>query len=182
MIIPNNFCPASFAKRNVADRVTSTAEAFKSWDTCMDNTACKIIAIVLIVLGGLVVMWALTTIIRCMCMGFSCLEAMCCCCCRSASKDYNEKQHAYNNPNMYGPAAQPAYYPVERPNYRPQSQFQSQPYERAMAPDSNPHDSYYQPSQYGYANTGYEPVDSSDYNEPKDPFNEHRTAYRGTNW
>lgn len=140
----------------------------------MDNKACKIIAIVLIVLGGLIVLWAISTIIRCMCLGFSCLEALCCCCCRSASKDYHEKQqHPYNNPNMYGPPAQPAYHPAGQPAYQPQY----------VPGNRGAHESYYQPSSYGYntSNSGYEPVDSRDTSAPKDPFNE-RTAYRGNDW
>lgn len=106
MHIPDtSFCPDNI-KHEFVKRfdVKSTADSFKSWDTCMDNKTCKIVAIVLIVLGGLIVMWAVSTIIRCACLGFSCLEALCCCCCRSGSKEYHEKQmnHPYNNPNMYG--------------------------------------------------------------------------------
>ena len=97
--------------RNLKDDVTSTASSFKSWDTCMNNHVCKIIAIVGIVLASLIVLWLLATFICCCCMGVSCLEALCCCCCRSANTKYVEKpvQSPYANPNMYSPPPAPTY-------------------------------------------------------------------------
>lgn len=113
-------------RRSFTSDVTSTADSFKSWDTCMDNKTCKIVAIVLIVLAGLFVFWILSTIIRCLCCGVTCLEALCCCCCRSANRGrsrniQDDHNQAYNNPNMYPPPPpqqhftsqpQPAYQPV----------------------------------------------------------------------
>lgn len=97
--------------RSFGDDVTSTASSFKHWDTCMDNKVCKIVAIVGIVLAALVAFWLVATVVRCCCMGVSCLEALCCCCCRSANKQYVEKpvQSPYANPNMYAPPAAPDY-------------------------------------------------------------------------
>lgn len=114
MYVPQ-FCPkstVSILARDFAGDAQSTAGSFKSWDTCMDNKTCKIVAIVLIVIAVLICFWIISTLVRCCCMGVSCLEALCCCCCRAAnsrrrSSPYVEKQYQspYNNTNMY-PAAQ----------------------------------------------------------------------------
>lgn len=80
---------------------------------------------------------------------------------------------------MYGPAAQPAYQPAYQNTYDPPGQPGYRPYGQSTtrSASANAHESYYQPSNYGYANTGYEPVDS-DYDN-RNPFNERPTAYRG---
>lgn len=107
MFIPTtDLCPSKIAnsllKRDLHSYVVSTSQSFKSWDTCMDNKTCKIVAIVGIVLAALVGFWIIATFIRCCCLGFSCLEALCCCCCRSASRPRQANNNqAYSNPNMY---------------------------------------------------------------------------------
>ncbi|CAH6720800.1 hypothetical protein CLIB1444_04S08240 [[Candida] jaroonii] len=147
-------CYNDIARRSFGQDVKSTADSFKSWDTCMDNKTCKIVAIVGIVLACLVAFWIISTLVRCLCMGFSCLEALCCCCCRSASKGYTEKQHPYTNPNMYPPQPQPA----------PMYQQQYQGYREV---DSG----YNQPNNHTSTNQkGYQPVD---------PFQDTRTSYKG---
>lgn len=121
-----DICPkkhVTLLLRSFSTDVKSTADSFKSWDTCMDNKTCKIVAIVGIVLAALVALWIVSTLIRCCCMGFSCLEALCCCCCRGARRThYVEPVQAnpFDNPNMYPRAqpmmmAQPAYQPVAQP-------------------------------------------------------------------
>lgn len=164
MFIPNI---DSVFKRDVAGDVRSTAQAFRSWDTCMADRPCKIIAIVLIVLGCLIVMWALSTVIRCMCLGFSCLEALCCCCCRSASKEYHEKQVPYNNPNMYMPPAQPIYH------------------QNGYAPPNQAAGSVYDTNTTYYGNNRnvqtFEPSEPSGYQVVDDPFSD-RKGYRGNNF
>lgn len=108
MHIPKfDFCPADFIKRL---EFVSTADSFKHWNTCMDNRTCKIVAIVGIVLAVIFLFWIISTLIRCLCMGVSCLEALCCSCCYR-TRAYNENYNtAYNNPNMYRPN-QPVYGP-----------------------------------------------------------------------
>ncbi|EGV65890.1 hypothetical protein CANTEDRAFT_102462 [Yamadazyma tenuis ATCC 10573] len=168
MFIPSiDICPAKLLSRDISGDVTSTAKSFKSWDTCMDNTACKVIAIVGIVLASLVVMWAISTVIRCVCLGFSCLEALFCCCCRSTSRGYQDKQiQPYENPNMYVRTAPPMYqqqqqYPVSQHAYVPQ---------RSMELGS---------AHNGYEPAGYQVVDS---HSRTDPFQDHKTSYRGNNF
>lgn len=88
-----------------------------SWNRCMNNTTCKIIAIVAIVVASLLLLWVLSFIIRCACLGFACAEAICCCC--SSSKKtttYVERPLHYYNPNMY-PSVQPMR--QAEPSYQP---------------------------------------------------------------
>ncbi|CAI5759563.1 unnamed protein product [Candida verbasci] len=156
--------------RDVIEGTKSTAQAFQSWDTCMANTPCKIIVIVLIVLGSLFVIWVITTIFQCLVMGATCIDACCCCCCRNKDKNngYNEKYQ--QNPNMYPP---PTYY-NQRLAYQPQP-APSQAYftSNNAAPTVN-------------NNKGYEPVYSSygrstndTYNyDDENPFNENSRGYR----
>ncbi|ODQ82695.1 hypothetical protein BABINDRAFT_159222 [Babjeviella inositovora NRRL Y-12698] len=131
MLLPTTteFCPASFVDslraRSFASDVVSTADSFKSWDTCMGNKTCKIIVIVLIVIGALLVLWVVSTLLRCLCCGVACLEACCFCCCRRTTPRGMESLNlAFNNPNMYPtmyqPAAQPApVYFSQEPAYAP---------------------------------------------------------------
>lgn len=98
-----------------------------TWDKCMNKTPCKIGAIVGIVVVALIVFWIVMTIVRCCCMGLSCIEALCCCCSCCGSRKprqprYAEPQLHYNNPNMYPPAqpmrqAEPSYQPVGNHGY-----------------------------------------------------------------
>lgn len=174
MFIPETnikFCPSSLVKRDFGQKVVSTAESFKSWDTCMDNTVCKIVAIVGIVLAGLVVLWAISTIIRCACLGLSCLEALCCCCCRSASKDYHEKQQQLpqDNPYMYGTTRNPGYQPGYEPAYQrsynniPPSTVHELNVQTSLSPD------------FRYEPVGYQVMESE-----RDPFsNSNNTSYKG---
>ncbi|CUM65214.1 uncharacterized protein PRCAT00002844001 [Priceomyces carsonii] len=111
MLVPKNLdiCPKLWA-RSFTGNVTSTADAFKSWDTCMDNRACKIIAIVGIVLAGLLLIWILSSIFRCCVLGVTCVQAFCCCCagCGSRRPRRSDEEMYYTNPNMYahGPPLQ----------------------------------------------------------------------------
>lgn len=91
-----------FIKRDIFRDATTTGQSFKSWDTCMDNNTCKIIAIVGIVLATLILLWILSSIFRCCFYSISCLEACCSCCCRSKSKAYTKQvPNVYENYNMY---------------------------------------------------------------------------------
>ncbi|KAK6199317.1 uncharacterized protein RJT21DRAFT_45909 [Scheffersomyces amazonensis] len=85
--------------------VKSTAQSFRHWDTCMANRTCKIVAIVGICLASLFVLWMLMTFIQCLCMGATCIEALCCCCCRNSNRPVYSAppQQPQYNPNMYPP-------------------------------------------------------------------------------
>lgn len=112
MFISENFhlCPTRLVSRSFSSDVSSTADSFKSWDTCMDNKTCKIVAIVGIVLACILAIWFLTSVFRCLCMGVDCLTSMCCCCCRPAtSNNYQQPPDVYHNPNMYAPTPAPNY-------------------------------------------------------------------------
>mmetsp|Transcript_7265 Transcript_7265/g.9200 ORF Transcript_7265/g.9200 Transcript_7265/m.9200 type:complete len:153 (-) Transcript_7265:139-597(-) len=113
--ISTDLCPSKLLARSISSDVTSTADAFKSWDTCMDNKTCKIVAIVGIVLASLICIWILSTLIQCICLGKTCLESLCMCCCRPANRQrvVVEQQVPYANPNMY-PTPAP-YYAREPP-------------------------------------------------------------------
>ncbi|SGZ50057.1 CIC11C00000003377 [Sungouiella intermedia] len=90
-----------------------------TWDRCMAKTPCKIAAIVGIAIAALIVLWVLSFIIRCACLGFSCVEAICCCCSRRRkTTTYVERPPLhFENPNMYPRVqpmrqAEPSYQPV----------------------------------------------------------------------
>jgi hypothetical protein len=115
----------------------STAESFKSWNTCMDNRTCKIVAIVGIVVAALVVFAIMSWLVRCLCCGLSCcsgcLGCGCCDCCGSKKEAYREPKNdnyyavdpAYNNPNMY-PQGPPQSY-NQYNQYVPQQQLRYGP-------------------------------------------------------
>lgn len=112
------FCPQRLIPRDFTSDAKSTAKSFRSWDTCMDNKACKIIAIVGIVLASIVVIWIVGSLLRCFKEGASGIaEFFCWCCCSNKSKrrDMMPQQHMpANNPPtvIYQPIQQPqtAYY------------------------------------------------------------------------
>lgn len=175
MFIPETnikFCPSALLKRDFGDSVVSTAQSFKSWDTCMDNKVCKIVAIVGIVLAGLVVLWAISTIIRCACLGLTCLEALCCCCCRSASKDYHEKQLPQDNPFMYGNGRNGGYNQGYQPGYQQPSYERS--YEAPQQPAYHPNVQTSNSPDFRYEPVGYQVAES----DHSDPFS-NNTAYKG---
>ncbi|KAK9464157.1 uncharacterized protein V1516DRAFT_669720 [Lipomyces oligophaga] len=116
---------ASLVKRNTSDdlddakdKVVSFAESFKHWDTCMDNTGCKVIAIVGIILAVIVAFTLLTWIFRIVLCGAQ--QACWCCnqcahCCQSRSDPRARATPAPNNayaipnhqPYYSGPPAPP---------------------------------------------------------------------------
>lgn len=153
--ISSNLCPSKLLGRSISDDVTSTADAFKSWNTCMDNKTCKIIAIVGIVLASLICIWILSTLIQCICLGKTCLESLCMCCCRPANRQrVVEQQVPYANPNMY---------PTPAPHYarEPPAVYGGH---RGYTPVDG--------------NRGYVPAD--DYSDKSNPFAEEKhTSYRG---
>lgn len=126
--IPNEVFNALYlVGRNIIDDATGgksdVSGLWRLWDSCMNDTACKVVAIVLIVIGSIIVIWVLGTIFRCFYYGLACGDACCaCCCCCGLNKrsqdnyppQYYEKPATlvYANPNMY-PAQQPPMYPPQ---------------------------------------------------------------------
>ncbi|SCW02447.1 LAFE_0F06634g1_1 [Lachancea fermentati] len=108
-------------KRIYSRDITSVAESFKSWDTCMDNKVCKIIAIVGIVLAVIVGIWIVGSLLRCFKDGATGITEFFCWCCGSgrkrAAQDQSMRTQQTGNPPMvvYQPIQQPqnAYYPDE---------------------------------------------------------------------
>lgn len=154
-------------KRDVLDSasdagksVTSFANSFKSYDTCMNNTGCKVVFIIGCVLGGLLVIWILTTIFQCLFMGAKCIEACCCCCCRSGNQQtvvYEKPPQTYVNPNMYPP------------RYDQQYAYQPQAPPMTAYPGYNRNAS--SASEYSYTRgDGYQPVGG--YSHKSDPFSD----------
>lgn len=74
------------------DGVIDTGKSFKSWDSCMHNKACKIIAIVGIVLAGIVGIWLIGALLTCFRQGVTGIGEFCCWCCNCCN----------NNPNRMG--------------------------------------------------------------------------------
>ncbi|KAK9360874.1 hypothetical protein V1504DRAFT_453519 [Lipomyces starkeyi] len=103
------------SKRDVVDQTISFAESFKSWNTCMANLGCKIVAIVGIVLAVILVFTILTWIIRIIWCGAEAtcwLCAKCCSCCDSGSSRRGKSAvNVYNIPQQQpyymGPPAPP---------------------------------------------------------------------------
>ncbi|EMG48453.1 PIN2 [PSI+] induction protein 2 [Candida maltosa Xu316] len=145
---------------NAANRATSFADSFKSYDTCMANTGCKVIFIVGCVLGGLIVIWILSTLFQCCFFGAKCVEACCCCCCRDKPQNvyYEKPPQTFVNPNMYPP------------RYDQRYAYQPQP------PPVSAYPAHNEPSASEYSYTrhegGYEPVGGYSHNA-SNPFNDH---------
>ena len=144
MILPNIKRDISDSVSDTKDSVTSFANSFKSYDTCMANTGCKVIFIIGCVLAGLLVIWILTTLFQCLFMGAKCIEACCCCCCRGGSRQktvvYEKPAQTYVNPNMNPPAYDQRY--AYQPQAPPMTAY----------PGSNSRSDGYQPVA-GYSHT-----------------------------
>lgn len=121
--------------RDVFDGAKNTADSFKSWDTCMDNSVCKGVLIALIVVAALLCIWILTSVFRCLFYGAACTQACCCCCSKGLGgrqnypPQYYEKpsQLVYDNPNMYGAHQMPLY---QQPQQQPPVYQGATPYYR----------------------------------------------------
>ncbi|KAK9449009.1 uncharacterized protein V1518DRAFT_416931 [Limtongia smithiae] len=98
---------------DVTDKVVSFAQSFKSWSTCMDNTGCKVIAIVGIVLAVILVFSIVTWIIRIIWCGASAACWICCKCCSAATRDRDQQNYRSSYPQ------QQPYYPPQPPVMSP---------------------------------------------------------------
>lgn len=88
----------------------------------MDNTTCKWVAIVGIIVAVLIVLWILAAIIRCCCLGVACCQAICCCCsccCPGGGPRYRDGGNESYKPGY--PPSQPTvvhnHYTTAEPTY-----------------------------------------------------------------
>lgn len=105
-----------FTRSSFTDGVDSTAKSFKSWDTCMDNTACKVIAIVGICLAAITVIWLIGALLTCFRQGVTGIGQFFCWCCRCGSNSSNQPRNEGMYANHMG--ATPAtvvYQPIQQP-------------------------------------------------------------------
>ncbi|KAK9468097.1 hypothetical protein V1512DRAFT_290426 [Lipomyces arxii] len=89
----------------VIDKGVSFGKSFRSWDTCMANTGCKVIAIVGIVLASILVFSLITWILRIIWCGAEATCWLCSRCCsssarRSGSKRQSAPVNVYNIPQQ----------------------------------------------------------------------------------
>ncbi|CDO95434.1 unnamed protein product [Kluyveromyces dobzhanskii CBS 2104] len=98
--------------REWTSSVKSTAESFKTWDTCMDNKACKIIAIVGIVLASILALYLVGGILYCFKSGVTNIsEFFCwCCSCRRRSNNPTNQNYQQQQPPMV------VYQPIQNPD------------------------------------------------------------------
>lgn len=179
--------------------ITDTAKSFKSWDSCQQNTVCKIVSIVGLVILGLIALWVVIGVIRCCCSGISTLAACCFCCCSDRHRSMeppqfvgNQHHHQplYNPPPSYqqqpppppvvpsGPARDlsPSPHPVGPPV---QNSRYNQDYDYGYVGnygDTRPHSAYYPPDN-GYGRESMEMGNFSHQHNPydtKDPFDPSR--------
>lgn len=167
----DTYIPVYARIRDILEDVKN-AVGWGSFDACMNTTACKVVFIILVVVGGLIALWILSLIFRCCFYGMACTQACCqCCgCCGSLSNKtsegyqyyppqlYKNTRDVYNNPNMY-PAQPPPMYPP---------QYAQQPINHQAQPTA------YEPSYQGN-HSGYQQVYPTDEN----PYHEKNAGYRG---
>ncbi|EJS41711.1 pin2p [Saccharomyces arboricola H-6] len=109
-----------FPRSSFTDGVVSTGKSFKSWDTCMDNKACKIIAIVGIVLASILVIWLIGGLLTCFRQGVTGIGQFVCWCCR-CSGDRNKNNgmpvnEGFSRVNMgVAPPSTVIYQPIQQP-------------------------------------------------------------------
>ncbi|EDO15234.1 hypothetical protein Kpol_1029p7 [Vanderwaltozyma polyspora DSM 70294] len=102
--------------------VTSTADSFKSWDTCMDNKVCKIIAIVGIALASVVVLWLIGGFLTMFRQGVTGIGQFFCWCCHCGGGSTNGNSNYpppandnYMQNRPYMPPNAVIYQPIQHP-------------------------------------------------------------------
>ncbi|CAI2023480.1 hypothetical protein SEUBUCD646_0H01520 [Saccharomyces eubayanus] len=109
-----------FPRSSFTDGVVSTSKSFRSWDTCMDNKACKIIAIVGIVLASILVIWLIGGLLTCFRQGVTGIGQFVCWCCHcSGNQNRNNGMpvnEGFNRVNMGAvPPSTVIYQPIQQP-------------------------------------------------------------------
>lgn len=105
-----------FPRSSFTENVESTAKSFKSWNTCMNDKACKIIAIVGIALASIVAIWLIGGILTCFRQGVTGIGGFFCWCCNcgrpSARAPVNE---GFSGGAMAAAPATVIYQPIQQP-------------------------------------------------------------------
>ncbi|KAM3163616.1 PIN2-like protein [Lachancea thermotolerans] len=113
----SQICYKRLATRGFVSGAKDTAESFKSWDSCMDNRACKIIAIVGIVIASIVAVWIVGSLLRCFKYGASGICEFCCWCCGAGRRRGVQRPVAqpHSQPGVGGGPPMVVYQPVTAP-------------------------------------------------------------------
>lgn len=102
--------------RSFTENVQSTAKSFKSWDTCMNNKACKIIAIVGIVLAAIVALWLIGAVLTCFRQGVTGIGGFFCWCCNCGRRNSRmPANEGYGRTSQVPPPATVVYQPIQQP-------------------------------------------------------------------
>lgn len=111
-----NICPRYLFKKDFGSDIKSTAESFRTWNTCMDNQVCKIIAIVGIALASIILIWLIGSLLRCFQTGVSGIADFCCwcCCCCNGNRTQRMGQQ-YHIPMTNQPRPVDMYQPIRQP-------------------------------------------------------------------
>ncbi|KAG2732398.1 hypothetical protein G9P44_004815 [Scheffersomyces stipitis] len=78
------------------------------WDKCLEKNLCRSLAIAGISVAILAGLWLILTLVRCIFMGKSCLQA-CFCCCHPVNKKNAQFREGFNYSKSYGPTHPPRY-------------------------------------------------------------------------
>ena len=103
-------------RRSIFTGIQDTGQSFRSWDSCMANKACKIIAIVGICLAGVFFLWLVGAILSCLREGVTNIATFFCWCfgCRRSSSNTSSAPQV-----IVTPAPNPSgYVAATAPNYR----------------------------------------------------------------
>lgn len=139
-----------FVARNIIDnanKTISTAESFKSWDTCKENKVCKGTAIALIIIAAIIVFFIICAIVNCFCCAISCIDNLCCCCKGRSSRGARQQGFAPLPEPQYSRQVEPVYVPPQ--SYQPNAYY----------PNAGP-----------YQNTAYQPSTEMDRLDRQDPY------------
>lgn len=120
----------------------------------MNNTTCKWVAIVGIIIAALIVLWLLAAVIRCCCLGVTCIQALFCCCNCCNCCD-NGRRRSGNESYQGGPYPAPNI-TVQNHHYRPNS-----PPQYATVTDFEPQPNVPQKTGFMGSNTGYQKLNDT---------------------
>ncbi|CAB4254224.1 similar to Saccharomyces cerevisiae YOR104W PIN2 Protein that induces appearance of [PIN+] prion when overproduced [Maudiozyma barnettii] len=139
-----SFCKISNAiyPRDFTDDLKNTGKSFKNWNSCMNDKACKIIAIVGIVLAVIVGLWLIGGLLTCFRQGVTGIAEFCCWCCHWNDNRNNNNPNMMMNNNGYAPPGMPnnnGYQPAPDIVYQPIRYPESAYY----ANNDNGKDAYY---------------------------------------